>query len=42
MGIGQLLTMPLFFSLWLDVEVELAMLAILVALAARLYPDLAH
>ena len=85
MGIGQLLTMPLFFAsnaiypldmmpswlralarlnpltylvdalratmihqagsrigLGLDVAVELAMLAILVALAARLYPDLAR
>lgn len=85
MGIGQLLTMPLFFAsnaiypldmmpswlralarlnpltylvdalratmihqagshigLGLDVAVEFAMLAILVALAARLYPDLAR
>jgi ABC-2 type transport system permease protein len=85
MGIGQLLTMPLFFAsnaiypldmmphwlravarvnpltylvdglratmipragshigLGLDVAVELAMLAILVTLAARLYPDLGH
>lgn len=85
MGIGQLLTMPLFFAsnaiypidmmpqwlrvlarlnpltylvdglrttmihqagthigLGLDLAVEIAMLVILVALAARLYPDLAH